>query len=598
MEMPGNPAGEQPASGVRAGGPKEKEKCDLIMKGGVTSGIVYPAAVAALHPKYDFRSVGGASAGAIAASLTAAAQYAQNRERGGRGSGGGFEALADASKEIASPGVLRSLFQPSRRAAWLFNAFLGLQEARGALGKVGVLLGVVVRRFAVQVLVSAAVAFGAVAAVLWGFGGSLGKASWGGWLVLSLLLLGAAALGLVVAVIARVWRTLRSLPGNFYGVCRGMPEGRRPRPALTPWLHQQIQRCAGRADADPPLTFADLAGEQITLQVMTTDLSAARPYRLPFGDDGQFLYRRSEFERLFPSDVITYLDTVSTTAPGGPDGPGGHDLRTLPGSRLPVIVATRMSLSLPVLLSAVPLWQAADNSGGEPVCHWFSDGGIASNFPMHFFDAWLPTRPTFGLDLVPASRAAGPTTGISPHPARQTAPISSLFGFLHQVLDTMQNWRDSLQAELPGFRERVQPIFLEADEGGMNITMPPETIERLAQRGKGAGESLLRSFRWDDHVFARFTLLMRLLQQNLAGADGTTPVSEAFTTDFEQDLAAGMPSVTEGRDAYSDQWCASASVQTNALLDLAKTWAYNPLSSFIQGEDPIPGPVMRTGPKV
>jgi predicted acylesterase/phospholipase RssA len=32
--------------------------------------------------------------------------------------------------------------------------------------------------------------------------------------------------------------------------------------------------------------------------------------------------------------------------------------------------------------------------------NWFSDGGIASNFPIHFFDAWLPRRPTFGVNLV------------------------------------------------------------------------------------------------------------------------------------------------------------------------------------------------------
>jgi hypothetical protein len=29
-----------------------------------------------------------------------------------------------------------------------------------------------------------------------------------------------------------------------------------------------------------------------------------------------------------------------------------------------------------------------------------SDGGIASNFPIHFFDVWLPSRPTFGINLV------------------------------------------------------------------------------------------------------------------------------------------------------------------------------------------------------
>ena len=41
--------------------------CDLIMKGGITSGVVYPSAVAGLAERYRLRNIGGASAGAIAA---------------------------------------------------------------------------------------------------------------------------------------------------------------------------------------------------------------------------------------------------------------------------------------------------------------------------------------------------------------------------------------------------------------------------------------------------------------------------------------------------------------------------------------------------
>jgi predicted acylesterase/phospholipase RssA len=48
-------------------------QCDLVMRGGITSGIVYPRAIAKLAETYDFRSIGGTSAGAIAATATAAA---------------------------------------------------------------------------------------------------------------------------------------------------------------------------------------------------------------------------------------------------------------------------------------------------------------------------------------------------------------------------------------------------------------------------------------------------------------------------------------------------------------------------------------------
>ena len=56
----------------------EKLECDLVMRGGITSGIVYPRAIAKLAETYNFRSIGGTSAGAIAAAATAAAQFGAN----------------------------------------------------------------------------------------------------------------------------------------------------------------------------------------------------------------------------------------------------------------------------------------------------------------------------------------------------------------------------------------------------------------------------------------------------------------------------------------------------------------------------------------
>ena len=48
--------------------------CDLVMKGGITSGIVYPLAACELARQYRFRSIGGSSAGAIGAVMVAAAR--------------------------------------------------------------------------------------------------------------------------------------------------------------------------------------------------------------------------------------------------------------------------------------------------------------------------------------------------------------------------------------------------------------------------------------------------------------------------------------------------------------------------------------------
>ncbi|HZX67238.1 MAG TPA: patatin-like phospholipase family protein, partial [Candidatus Elarobacter sp.] len=54
--------------------------CDIVMKGGITSGVVYPAAVVEISKKFVFKNIGGTSAGAIAAALTAAAERRRARD--------------------------------------------------------------------------------------------------------------------------------------------------------------------------------------------------------------------------------------------------------------------------------------------------------------------------------------------------------------------------------------------------------------------------------------------------------------------------------------------------------------------------------------
>ena len=51
-----------------------RSSIDVTMKGGVTSGVIYPLALCELAREFRLRNVGGASAGAIAASFAAAAE--------------------------------------------------------------------------------------------------------------------------------------------------------------------------------------------------------------------------------------------------------------------------------------------------------------------------------------------------------------------------------------------------------------------------------------------------------------------------------------------------------------------------------------------
>src|SRR5262245_777272 len=76
--------------------------CDVIMKGGITSGVIYPTALSELASRYRIRGIGGASAGAIGAAAGAAAEF-------GRASGG-FDRLADLPSQLGE-GTLATLFQ-------------------------------------------------------------------------------------------------------------------------------------------------------------------------------------------------------------------------------------------------------------------------------------------------------------------------------------------------------------------------------------------------------------------------------------------------------------------------------------------------------
>ena len=98
--------------------------CDLVMKGGITSGIVYPNAVLALAKQFRFKSVGGTSAGAIAAAVTAAAALGDRRIANGHvaqhdAPGAGFAGLSEVSSQLSTAGFIRGLFRPARGAfAW------------------------------------------------------------------------------------------------------------------------------------------------------------------------------------------------------------------------------------------------------------------------------------------------------------------------------------------------------------------------------------------------------------------------------------------------------------------------------------------------
>jgi predicted acylesterase/phospholipase RssA len=261
-------------------------------------------------------------------------------------------------------------------------------------------------------------------------------------------------------------------------------------PPLADWIADQLDDLAGTERA---LTFGDLG--EINLVLMTTDLSEGRPHRLPF-TEGTWQYCEECLGYVLPGRVVEQMNGAETElrCPEHPHMP----LRNLPPrDRLPVVLAVRMSLSFPGLIAAVPLCR-------DGRVHWFSDGGITSNFPIHFFDSLLPRWPTFGLSL--QQYPPGDTAEVwLPEQDASTsgthyAPLTSVPKFLMSILDTFLDWRDTMQSALPGYRGRIAHVRQAEDEGGANLFMAPATIKKLALRGQKAGDLLRERFEQQENT--------------------------------------------------------------------------------------------------
>jgi Patatin-like phospholipase len=138
--------------------------CDLVMKGGITSGVVYPLTVAELATTYRFRNIGGTSAGAISAAAAAADHRSDPQ---------GFIELAELPARLGAE--LADLFRPQRACRRVFSVLLvstrNVQGLGPRLGQVGSLVAAILAFLAtlsgLGVLVVAALPAALLALGLW-----------------------------------------------------------------------------------------------------------------------------------------------------------------------------------------------------------------------------------------------------------------------------------------------------------------------------------------------------------------------------------------------------------------------------------------------
>jgi len=664
----------------------DKKECDLVMKGGVTSGIVYPPIVLKLAEKYHFRSIGGTSAGAIAAAVTAAAEYGRDK--------GGFTKLKEISEQLSQEKFLRNLFQPSEETQPLMDTleavfiyskqqeetkkpnaqkyqklsplqkFLGFfQFARFiretfrskhqrvfALGSrrgfaIGLILALFLSGFSFLVFFLMAQFTG----------GSLS-----GWsfMILLLLLSGSFAwigqwIGALSVSVYDLYNILtKKVPKNFFGMCSGRKNNSTSKApeALTDWLTAKINYLAGMDENGEPLTIGKLKQKPkpIILKLVTSNLSHNQPYILPF-DNHAFIFNKEEFSKLFPPNVVEYMTRCAYPSKSVELPKGFYFFPE--ADNLPVVVAMRMSLSFPILIGAVPLYTISDAAfkgrrHNEKLDltkdkdwkqnlqrNWFSDGGISSNFPLHLFDEWLPSRPTFGINLtslppnafkdknntqIKSDAASVVTNSVLENlgeqldtldedrkelydsiilakandpPVQVWAEISKLSDFIRAIWLTAQNYRDNTQSMLPSYRERVVQVRLSENEGGLNLSMDNETIKNVKDKGKKAGEKILTDFNFKHHQWVRFQVLMGLLETELTKMEHVLREIDCKSLAKEQ---------LDGNNKYpyrrDETWCGEALERVQKMQDLVEGWSDSPI--FVGKGTPLPKPVLRVTPEL
>ena len=607
--------------------------CDVVMKGGVTSGVVYPSAICKLATTYILKNIGGTSVGAIAASVTAAAEYRRRQS----GTGAGYDELAKLPGFLGRHGTLRALFAADPKARTLLEiALIPIGNASALTKTLQVILALFIWYLWIPVLTVGIT-----------FGGFLWAASPVTPLALARLLGVSILFGVIAALVfIAIWfviRVVAVLDGNSFGWCHGYSSKAeaqlaavtdvttltaRQTPPLFNWLEAFVAQAAGRP-ASAPLTFGDLwnapfppwytpdADERsIDFRMVTTCLTLGRPYALPFNPDNcisqvrdtatdvdedgkrrpSIYFRQEDLAAFFSESIVNHMMQFGKKT----ELVSNDTYYRFPAAdKVPIVVATRLSMSFPVLFCAVPLY-AIDETGAMQRI-WFSDGGLTSNFPIQFFDNPLPRWPTFAIDLVGGAPSSGTnaTGKAQAHFGMQTefakyvpgavfieseAPAGTVnpwdridrgdargkvLAFASSILDAARTWQDVTLGSLPGNASRIVAIRLTDDQGGLNLNMPPQTITTMTALGTQAGEKLLSVFAddvpdaqgWQRHRWIRYRAIMGAISRLFGGfKTGYPPFNELPSQETYAQLITQLPPEKQPDVLAATQAIASAPI--------------------------------------
>jgi hypothetical protein len=178
--------------------------------------------------------------------------------------------------------------------------------------------------------------------------------------------------------------------------------------------------------------------------------------------------------------------------------------------------------------------------------------------------------------------------------------LGGLVGFGGAIVSTARAWVDEGLIVMPGYRDRIVTVYCTDEEGGLNLTMPPEVVRALAERGRGAAEKLVVRFAhpvpdddatwgWRNQEWIRLRTATTGLDRWITQfrdvlIDPTVPEPYAgLAGDGAHDPLPSFK-LTKGRRAAVNR-------RTDALVALAAEWATAPADAFTNGT-PTPAPVL------
>ncbi len=388
-----------------------------------------------------------------------------------------------------------------------------------------------------------------------------------------------------------------------------------------------------RAPGGPLDAKGEKLGRSIDLRTITTCLSHGRIYEMPLQDKtARLFFRLSEFKEYFPTEIIDHLRHVSKKVDIANDpiiqlyetrrkflnDPKEHsysakvviarqnrlnhtqalvaamlnksestgvfndaDIRELPSADLPIVIAARLSLSVPILFKAIPMLAFDLEANAENMALrrvWFSDGGIGSNFPIHLFDKALPKWPTFGVKVLETSaemsgsdakrtsyvsyfhdRSKNDIFVIDPEHktgfnyANKSTPTWAAFGaFLMGIFQAAKDGGDQAYLRMPDVRGRILKLYTDHATGNaLNLKIKPSKIYDVAKMGTDGGVNLVKAYlgkriptrrptanQWYEHRWICFNALINSLRTHLTGFELAAFSNTFHLSIFEQIDAA------------------------------------------------------------